>query len=138
MIIVKSKFLRVLFDSLIGLLYILFALFLMKSKNSAIKSNLLLFMGIGFFINTIVYLFYRKMKSIHKKVEIEVNDERNIIISNMVKAKAGEVVQYFIYILIAIISLFDVPLWLFLSLISIDIVRELSVRVFTKKYSEEI
>jgi len=86
-------------------------------------SGLLLGTGSGFFGANIAKLYFinleKKNPDIIKENEIELKDERNILIRQKAKAKSADIIQWLI-MLIAYLTIFvNAPLWITLLIVGI-------------------
>lgn len=82
--------------------------------------------------------FQQKHPEIKKQYEIDFNDERNKIIQNRAKARAADIIQWFIIGLAYVIILFDYPLWLFGITVGIFLLYYLISIYFAVKYQKEM
>jgi uncharacterized short protein YbdD (DUF466 family) len=105
-------------------------------------AGVLIGIGLSLFGSSLYYLFIKhyqqKHPEIKKQNEIEFNDERNIIIQNRAKARAADIIQWFILGLAYIMILFDYPLWLFGITVGIFLLYYLISIYFAVKYQKEM
>ncbi len=128
-----------------GIILILFAVWFMTSSDA---------LGLGYRISGILFgigsgalgagianiysnNIYKKNPQLAKKMKIEQNDERNIVIKNKAQAKAGTIIVYLIYILAMVMSALGCKLWMILSLLSVNLVYGLCVVFFTNKFNKQ-
>lgn len=73
-----------------------------------------------------------------KKNHIEFHDERNTMIRNRAKAKAGDINQWFIMGLIYVTIIVEAPLWVTVAVVSIFMLQNLLYLFFNMKYQKEL
>lgn len=114
-------------------------LFWAKDKNI---SAVLIGIGATLFGSSLYYLmiknFQQKQPEIKKQNEIDFNDERNKMIQNRSKARAADIIQWFILGLAYVMILFDYPLWLFGITVGIFLLYNLVSIYFVVKYQKEM
>lgn len=105
-------------------------------------AGVLIGIGMSLFGSSLYYLsmkhFQQKHPEIKKQNEIDFNDERNKTIQNRAKARAADIIQWFILGLAYVIMLFDYPLWLFGITVGIFILYYLISIYFAVKYQKEM
>ena len=75
---------------------------------------------------------------IAKQNEIEYADERNTMIRNMAKAKAGDMIQWFIMGIAYITILTGTPLWVTLAVVGVFLLRYILELYFTGMYQKKM
>ncbi len=116
--------------------------FLLRGEGLKTISGVLIGIGAGLFGMSIANLwmkgFEEKNPEIMKDNEIEFKDERNTMIRNRAKAKAGDIIQWFImgiaYLLIAI----DAPLWMILITVGGFVLYNFISLYYMNKYQKEM
>lgn len=116
--------------------------FLLRGEGLKTISGVLIGIGAGLFGMSIANLwmkgFEEKNPEIMKDNEIEFKDERNTMIRNRAKAKAGDIIQWFImgiaYLLIAI----DAPLWMILITVGGFVLYHFISLYYMNKYQKEM
>lgn len=116
--------------------------FLLIGEELKTISGVLIGIGAGLFGMSIANLwmkgFEEKNPEIMKDNEIEFKDERNTMIRNRAKAKAGDIIQWFImgiaYLLIAI----DAPLWMILITVGGFVLYNFISLYYMNKYQKEM
>lgn len=72
------------------------------------------------------------------KIEIEANDERNTAIGNKAKAKAYDIMQILLCILIVVFALVKTDMYVVLALVAAYLLVLFSMIFFLNKYSKEM
>jgi len=73
-----------------------------------------------------------------RRVAIEANDERNAAITGRAKAKAYEIIQVLLWILIIVLALMQAELYVVLSLIAVNLIAIISMLFYINKYNKEM
>jgi hypothetical protein len=73
-----------------------------------------------------------------KQNQIEFQDERNTMIRNKAKAKAGDITQWFIMGTFYIAILAEVSQWIFFALVGIYLLKNILEMTFNIKYQKEL
>ena len=105
-------------------------------------SGLLLGTGAGVFGANIAKLYFinleKKNPDIAKENEIELQDERNILILQRAKAKSADIIQWLI-MLIAYLEIFvNAPLWIILLTISVFVLYNIIQAYYINKFNKEM
>ena len=114
-------------------------LFWAEDKNI---SAVLIGIGLSLVGSSLFYLFTKHFQQKHPEIkkqnEIYFNDERNKIIQIKAKARAADIIQWFILGLAYVMMLFDYPLWLFGITVGIFLLYYLISIYFALKYQKEM
>ena len=105
-------------------------------------SGLLLGTGAGVFGANIAKLYFinleKKNPDIIKENEIELKDERNILIRQRAKAKSADIIQWLI-MLIAYLTIFvNAPLWITLLTVGIFVLYNIIQIYYINKFNKEM
>ena len=105
-------------------------------------SGILLGTGAGVLGANIAKLYFinleKKNPDIVKENEIELKDERNILIRQRAKAKSADIIQWLI-MLIAYLEIFvNAPLWIILVTIGIFVLYNIIQIYFINKFNKEM
>lgn len=96
--------------------------------------------GIGLFGMSVSKLYAKHLEKtdpeIMKQSEIEYADERNIAIRNQAKAKAGDIIQWFIMGIAYATILMGTSLWITLTVVGVFLLKYLLELYFTGKYQK--
>ncbi len=76
--------------------------------------------------------------AIKRAKEIENNDERNTMIRNCAKAKAGDITQWLIIAIAYVTILISAPLWVTSFVIAVYVIYNLIVIYLINKYQKEM
>ena len=79
-----------------------------------------------------------KHPEIKKQAEIDYKDERNIMIRNRAKARAGDITQWLIMVIAYITILVSAPLWVTLAVIAVFVVHNVIGLYLIGKYQREM
>ncbi|MDO7788290.1 hypothetical protein [Desulforamulus aquiferis] len=116
--------------------------FLFRAEEVKNISGVLIGIGMSLFGSSLFNLFMKHFQQKHPEIkkqnEIYLNDERNVIIQNKSKARAADIIQWFIIGLAYVMILFDYPLWLFGITIGIFLLYYLISIYFAVKYQKEM
>jgi len=80
----------------------------------------------------------KKRPEIVKQNEIEYSDERNTVIRNKAKAKAGDIIQWFIMGIAYVTILIEASLWVTLVVVSVFLLKTILEIYFMDKYQKEM
>lgn len=98
--------------------------------------------GSGLFATSIVSLLKKRMEEknpeMRRQNEIDYNDERNALIRYRAKAKAADIMQWFIIGVAFITIIADAPLWVTLALTGVYALYGIIMLYYTGKYQNEI
>ena len=105
-------------------------------------SGILLGTGAGVIGASIAKLYFinleKKNPDIAKENEIELQDERNILILQRAKAKSADIIQWLI-MLIAYLEIFvNAPLWIILLTISVFVLYNIIQAYYINKFNKEM
>ena len=105
-------------------------------------SGILLGTGAGAIGASIAKLYFinleKKNPDIAKENEIELQDERNILILQRAKAKSADIIQWLI-MLIAYLEIFvNAPLWIILLTISVFVLYNIIQAYYINKFNKEM
>ena len=132
---------KALFAALLALGALLVAGGLIFLQEEALKTAQGVCLGIGACLIGISFskLYMLRYQERHpeeeKWVEIETSDERNIMIRNRAKARAGDILQWCVMGLAWVGILFDLPLWLILVAIGIFVLKTAVEMVLMSRYA---
>lgn len=98
--------------------------------------------GAGLFGMSISNILMRRYElrnpDIAKQNAISLKDERNIIIRNRAKAKAGDITQWLIMGIAYITILIDAPLWVTLAVVSVFVVYNVLGLFYMSQFEKEM
>jgi hypothetical protein len=98
--------------------------------------------GAGLFGMSISNLYMKRLEEkepeIMKKQEIEYSDERNTAIRNRAKAKAGDVIQWFIMGIAYVTILINASMWVTLVVVGVFLLKYILEAYFMNKYQKEM
>ncbi|MCH4239530.1 MAG: hypothetical protein LKF71_04595 [Oscillospiraceae bacterium] len=98
--------------------------------------------GAGLFGMSVANLYMKRLEKtdpkIVKKKQIEYTDERNTMIRNAAKAKAGDIIQWFIMGIAYLTILIGTPLWITLTVIGVFVLKCFLEAYFASKYQNEM
>ena len=105
-------------------------------------SGILLGTGAGIIGASIAKLYFisleKKNPDMIKENEIELQDERNILILQRAKAKSADIIQWLI-MLIAYLEIFvNAPLWIILLTISVFVLYNIIQAYYINKFNKEM
>lgn len=114
----------------------------MKGEELKAVSGVCIGIGAGLFGKNIANLFMLRYEEKNPKAakakEIEEKDERNFLIRNRAKAKAADITQYFIILLIYITILIRAPLWATFAVIGVYLSYPILSLYLISKFSKEM
>jgi len=124
-----------------GICSIIASLFF-RSEEVKLISGLLIGIGAGLsgmsVANLVVKHLERKNPELEKQAEIEYKDERNTMIRNRAKAKAGNITQWLIMGIAYITIIVSTPLWVTLTVIAVFLIYNMIVIYLMNKYQKEM
>lgn len=88
----------------------------------------------GLFVNR----YEKKNPELVKRNEIELKDERNTMIRYRSKAKAGDIIQWFIMGIAYLTIIIEAPLWVTLSIVGVFLLQTILGFYFMVKYQNEM
>ncbi|MDF2800843.1 MAG: hypothetical protein K0S61_746 [Anaerocolumna sp.] len=125
----------------LGICCIIISLFIHSDDNKAI-SGILIGIGTGFvgmsIANFVNIHMENKNPEYKKQSRIDLDDERNILIRNRSKAKAGDITQWLIMIIAYITILISAPLWVTLVVVMVFLLYNILNLYFMSKYQKEM
>ncbi|NLO41338.1 MAG: hypothetical protein GX115_17975 [Ruminiclostridium sp.] len=83
-------------------------------------------------------MYLQKHPELQKQNNIELNDERNIMIRNQAKAKAADIMQWIIVAVTYITIIISTPLWFSLLVAMLVPVYYLIIAIYSSKYRKEL
>lgn len=121
---------------------LLFSSSLFKGEELKSISGVLIGIGAGLFGMSIANLwmkgFEEKNPDIMKENEIEFKDERNTMIRYRAKAKAGDIIQWFIMAIAYVLITIDAPLWVILITVGGFLLYNMIALYYMNKYQKEM
>ncbi len=125
-----------------GVCLALAGLFLIKGEELKAVSGVCIGIGAGLFgqntANLFMLRYEEKNPDAAKIKKIEEKDERNITIKNRAKAKAADIVQYLIILLIFIAILIRAPLWVTFVIIGVYLSYHILSLYYIAKFNKEM
>lgn len=88
--------------------------------------------------NLVMLHMERKHPELEKQKRIEQKDERNTMIRNRAKAKAGDITQWLIVAIAALNILIDAPLWVTLVILAVYAAYNVISLALIAKYQKEL
>jgi dolichol kinase len=126
---------------IIGVCCVLASLFFHDNEVKAI-SGILIGVGAGFVGLSISNLLMKHIESknpeLEKQIQIDYNDERNTMIRDRAKAKAGDITQWLIMGIAYITILISAPLWVTLTVVLVFLAYNLICLYLMNKYQKEM
>lgn len=113
-------------------------------KGEAVKniSGICIGIGAGLFGMSISNLWLINFNKKHpeelKQSQIEFSDERNTMIRNKAKAKAADIIQWFIIGIAYITIMINTPLWVTLTIVGVFLLKYILELYFMNKYQKEL
>ena len=105
-------------------------------------SGILLGTGAGFFGANIAKLYSinleKKNPDIIKENEIELKDERNVLILQKAKAKSADITQWLIMLVAYLEILVNAPLWITLITIGVFVLYNIIQIYYVNKFNKEM
>ncbi len=118
------------------------ASFFFQGEEVKAISGVLIGIGAGLVGLSASYLIMKYMEhknpELERQTRIDQNDERNALIRNRAKAKAGDITQWFIMALCYITILISAPVWLSLTVAGVFLFYNLLSMYLTLKYQKEM
>ena len=116
--------------------------FLLRGEELKTISGILIGIGAGLIGMSIVNLwmkgFEEKNPELVKENEIEFKDERNVMIRYRAKAKAGDIIQWFIIGIAYLLIIIDAPLWTILITVGGFVLYHIICLYYMNKYQKEM
>ena len=105
-------------------------------------SGLLLGTGAGVFGANIAKLYFisleKKNPDIIKENEIELKDERNVLILQKAKAKSADITQWLIMVIAYLEIFVNAPLWIILLTVGIFVLYNIIQIYYVNKFNKEM
>ena len=105
-------------------------------------SGLLLGTGAGVIGASITRLYFirleKKNPDVMKQNEIELKDERNILIRQKAKAKSADIIQWLIMLIAYLTILVNAPLWITLLTVGIFVLYNIIQIYYINKFNKEM
>ena len=118
------------------------ASFFLKGEDVKAISGILIGVGGGLFgmgvSNLVMQHMERKHPELKRQNHIEQNDERNIMIRNRAKARAGDVTQWLVMGIAYLTILISAPLWLTLTVVAVYAAYHVIGIALMNKYQKEL
>lgn len=118
------------------------ASFFFKGEEVKAISGVLIGIGAGLVGLSTSYLIMKYMEhknpELERQTRIDQNDERNTLIRNRAKAKAGDITQWFVMALCYITILISSPVWLSLTVAGVFLFYNVLSMYLTIKYQKEM
>ncbi len=116
--------------------------FLFKGEDLKSISGVLIGIGAGLFGMSIANILMKNLEQKSPKKmklnEIEFKDERNTIIRNRAKAKAGDIIQWFIMGIAYLTIIINAPLWVTLATVCVFLLYNILGVYLMTKYQKEM
>ena len=134
----KKKSMFYIMAIVISVLMIILSQFVELNSHSGI----LLGTGAGVIGASIARLYFirleKKNPDIMKQNEIELQDERNILIRQRAKAKSADIMQWLIMIIAYLTIFVNAPLWMTLLTVGIFVLYNIIQIYYINKFNKEI
>lgn len=118
------------------------ASFLFRSEDMKTISGVVIGVGAGLFGMGIANLLMRRIERNNPELEkikkIEENDERNTMIRQRAKAKAGDITQWLIMVIAYITILISAPIWVTLAVVAVFLAYYILMLYFMGRYQKEM
>lgn len=125
----------------LGIISIIISLLIHNEEYKAI-SGLLIGIGAGFvgmsIANLILVHIEKKHPESKRQSDIELKDERNVLIRCRAKAKAGDITQWLIIGIAYITILISASLWVTLAVVLVFLIYHILGLYFISKYQREM
>lgn len=116
--------------------------FLFRGDEFKTVSGVLVGVGSGLFAMGVANLwmkrFEEKNPDIMKDNEIEFKDERNTIIRYRAKAKAGDIIQWFIMGIAYVLIIIEAPVWIILVTVGVFVLYNILFLYYMNQYQKEM
>lgn len=114
----------------------------LKGEVAKSISGICIGIGAGLFGMSISNLWLINFNQKHpdelKQSQIEFSDERNTMIRNKAKAKAADIIQWFIMGIAYITIMINAPLWVTLTIVGVFLLKYVFELYFMNKYQKEL
>lgn len=125
----------------IGIILIIVS-FLLRGEELKVFSGLSIGIGAGILGMSIARLIMKhyedKNPEISRQIKIDSTDERNVIIRNQAKAKAGDITMWLIVLVAFITVIISAPIWFTLLVIGVFLLYNIFIVYFMNKYQKKI
>ncbi|HBR30669.1 MAG TPA: hypothetical protein DD733_01160 [Clostridiales bacterium] len=125
-----------------GIILICVSLIFFGDEESKILSGISIGIGAGLFGMSVAMLSINaidnKKPELKKQNEIELSDERNIMIRDKAKARASDITKPFFILLLMLTILAEAPLWLTCVAIGVFLLREIIEFFLIFKYNKKM
>jgi hypothetical protein len=116
--------------------------FLLRGEDLKVFSGLSIGIGAGLLGMSIAQLIMKhyedKNPELSRQIKIDSMDERNIIIRNKAKAKAGDITMWLIMLIAFISIIISTQLWFTLLVVVVFLLYNIFIVYFMNKYQNEI
>jgi len=121
----------------------LFAIsFILKDSDFSKIAGIFIGVGAGLIGMSIANLYMKRIEkkdpNSTKQNEIDYRDERNTMIRDKAKAKAGDIIQWFIIGIAYILIIIDAPLWTILVTVAVFLLYNILGIYYMSKYQKEM
>ncbi len=82
--------------------------------------------------------YLKKYPTAAKQADIDMKDERNILIRSRAKAAAADITRWFIIVLAFIMILIDAPLWVTLCVVAVYSLYHILALCFMARYQKQM
>jgi len=118
------------------------ASFLFQGEDVKALGGILIGLGAGFIGMGLSHLWMRRIMGKHPERErqnkIDYYDERNMLIRQRAKAKAGDITQWLIMVLAYLTILISAPLWVTLTVVAVFVAYTVISFYFIARYQKEM
>lgn len=116
--------------------------FILKDSDFSKIAGIFIGLGAGLIGMSIANLYMKRIEKKNpdatKQNEIDFKDERNTMIRYKAKAKAGDIIQWFIMGITYVMILIDAPLWLILCTTAVFLLYAILAIYYMSKYQKEM
>jgi len=116
--------------------------FLFFNEEQKVLSGILVGVGAGLFgmgtANLIMKRYEKKNPSVARQSQIELSDERNVMIRAKARAASANIVQWFIIALAYVMIIIDAPLWATLCAVGVYMLYHILSFVYMSRYQKQM
>ena len=116
--------------------------FLLTDIAAKALCGVLIGVGAGLFgmsaANLVMKRYEKKNPSVTRQSQIEMNDERNVMIRAKARAASANIIQWFIIGLAYVMILIDAPLWVTLCVVGVYMLYHILSFVFISRYQKQM